>query len=168
MSIQEVKEIYNTFQKSENNIDNTLQTISDLEKLLENKYISDNFKKQIKTEIKVINNSNNSIYNNLQFAKDLIEYIYENKIPMKVVTSIQENSYRSSNGAYDIYTSIDFEGALGSELFDLLVSDGDFSLFLEGKNIPKNKQLSFNLSKEDFIKTLNKYAEYKEAKISTK
>ena len=157
MSIADVKKICQEFSNSQKNVYENLSSKSDIEKLIK-KAISEKTKNALKEEIKLINNSIDDVdKQQVILIKELIDYIFDNKISISVEQKIEQSSYKAENGGYTKFTQIEFVDEIGSELWNQLHENQLFSLYYESTKVPDSHSFKNGMTKEEFIQVLNQY-----------
>lgn len=157
MSEKEVLSFVNDFYKLFYENEKFYIEIDELKKTL-NFNIKDSLKNSIKKEIDDLNNKIiefESEQKNLIIS--LINYIFDNNIDLKVKVVQECSSSRDNDGGYPLYNITTFESELGQALYNLIHENQLFSLYYEGKKLPKEYDFTNKNNKEDFLKTLNLY-----------
>lgn len=87
-----------------------------------------------------------------------VEYVFRNeyrKSLLTIETYYDVQSFKNSDGGYDrIYTYM-FSGKLGKPLYDIMTLCSWFEFYGLGHSIPKDKQLTNQMSYEEFAKVVN-------------
>lgn len=157
MTFSEVKEICKSFSLFQKNASELMYSISDIQKLLKQP-ISEKTKKTLDEELTLINHSIEEIdKKQVLLIKELIDYIFDNKIVISVEQKIEESSYKAENGGYTKFTQIEFVDEIGAELWNQLHENQLFSLYYESTKVPDSHSFKNGMTKEEFIKVLNQY-----------
>lgn len=157
MSIADVKKICQEFSNSQKNVYDNLSAKTDIEKLIK-KSLSEKTKNVLKEEIKLINNSIDDVdKQQVVLIKELIDYIFDNKISISVEQKIEQSSYKAENGGYTKFTQIEFVDEIGAELWNQLHENQLFSLYYESTKVPDSHSFKNGMTKEEFIQVLNQY-----------
>lgn len=157
MTISEVKEICKDFSNSQKNAYDNLSAQKDIEELIK-KPISVKTKNILKEEIKLINKLIEDVdKQQVVLIKELIDYIFDNKISISVNHHIEEIPFRNEGGGYIKTTRIDFVDEIGTLLWDLLHENQLFMLYYDSIEIPESHSFKAGMTKEEFIKVLNQY-----------
>lgn len=157
MTASEVKEICKSFSLFQKNASELMYSISDIQKQLKPP-ISENTKKTLDEELTLINQSIEEIdKNEVVLIKELIDYIFDNKISISVEHHVEEIPSRNEGGGYIKTTRIDFVDEIGALLWDLLHENQLFMLYYDSTKIPESHSFKAGMTKEEFIKVLNQY-----------
>lgn len=158
MSVEEVENIYNNYILKFKSVDDLYKQKSELEAVLKNSSTSKNIVAIIQKEIDLIDIKINEIFDKQPIlAGHLIDYIFDNNIPINYKTEVVEMSYRKDNGEYPRYVLTTFEGKIPDMLWNILSIESLFSLYYEGTKLPAEYTFKSNMTKSQFIKTLNLY-----------
>ncbi len=158
MTLQEVEDVYKNYVSELKSIDDLYKQKSELESVSNNSNSSKNIVAIMQNEINVIDSKIKNIFDKQHiFVTQLIDYIFYNQIPMSYKTEVLEMSYRKDNGEYPRYVLTTFEGKIPDMLWDILHYESMFSLYYEGTKIPSSYAFTPDMSKEQFIATLNLY-----------
>lgn len=158
MSIAEFSDTVENFITYYNGFEQRLDDKSELEKAMTH-ISSKTAKAVIQKEIDAIQEEDNTLVEKHEnLIQSAVEYVFRNEYRKGLLTIesyFDVNSFKNNNGGYDNVYSYMFSGKLGKPLYDLMTLCSWFEFYGDGHSIPKERQLTNQMSYEEFAKVVN-------------